>query len=185
MSTRFIKIANAVGDAFHAAATEFASLCGVCAAKYRQYWEQENEKLREEMHSHYLATIAPRLRASYEYILDLLIEAVNNTSEISHLIPIKSRAQVSCSPWASQQKGLWVFQLRCRYNKGFGVTAADIKRILQMELDQLCKFYGFPQLLITVRLCADSMVMIYVVLASDWQAQKSAETAAAAKEIQI
>ena len=172
----FDKVRSAVCDA----AAAFAGLCGVSAAKYHQYLDRENEKVRIKVSNSNLSVVEQELRATYEIIVDLLIEAINNTHEVTHLYPITKRSQVMYSPWADLTKRkVWVFQLRCRYRKGHGVSAADVRRVLQAELNQLCDYYGFAPLIVNVWFRADGAVLIRAVFARDWSAARITE----AKEV--
>lgn len=165
---------NAVSVAISAAATALASLAGVAAAKYRQYWDGENAKVQDEARNRRRIEVDNTLRLDYEFIVDLLIEAINNAHEVAHLYPVTQRSQVICSPWRTRTKlGVWVFQFRTRYRRGCGVSAAEVKRILQSELDQLCDYYGYMPLLVNVWFQADGAVVIRIVSAQAWSEAKN------------
>ena len=93
----------------------------------------------------------------------MMAESINNTADITHLLPIGNLSQLFTQPWLGRIPcGVWSFQYQGRYVKGYGMTAEAVQRILQSELNRLCGVYQYPALTIHVTFGANNVVTIKV-----------------------
>lgn len=138
---------------------------------YQEYLERENKKTRDETKKRVMQEMYNNLQPQYELVAEILFEAINNTVEITHLLPIQRLSQIFCQFWLGQlSSGVWYFEYRGRYRKGFGMTAEDIQRILQSELTRLCGIYGHPPLSVHIAFDAAAVVKIRVAYTYDLRA---------------
>lgn len=137
---------------------------GIAAAKYKLTMEQANAEARAQAQAAAYQQAAANLNDDYNAIADLLIEAINNTVSATHLLPITHPSQLFSSPWLTRASdGTWILLFHARRETGFGLTADDVRRILQMELNRLCGCYDLPRIEIRVRFHAYGNVTIAVV----------------------
>lgn len=146
----------------------FADFVAAVAAKYHRYLDEANAKTRAEAQQNYIAALSASTRPAYDLYAEVMMEAINNTADATHLRTVENVFQVLDRNWLVQfPTGLWGFQFRGRYLRGFGMTRADIARILQAELNQLCSNRGCDPLVIAVRLENDGRLVIQAVFAAD------------------
>lgn len=147
---------------------------GKTAARYRDYVERANAEARAAAKANEYADMAVASRVDYELIAEMLAEAINNTVDATHLLPIKDLSQLFCEPWLGRlPSGVWSFQYHGRYVKGYGITAEAVQRILQSELNRLCRVYQYPALTVHVTFAADCAVNIKVAFTNDLRAARN------------
>ena len=138
------------------------------AEKYRDYWERENQKLREQVQAAQYSNLLEATQDDYFRLGELLMEAINNTAEFTHLCPVSGIKQIFHNPRiVGVNDGLGGFRFRCRRYRDNKVTAEDVTRILQREMNQLCADAGWPQVVLKVRFGPDGIVLIDVVYVAD------------------
>lgn len=134
------------------------------AVKYRDYWNRENQKFREQFQASQYRNLLDATQDDYFRLGELLMEAINNTAEFTHLCPVSGIKQIFHNPRiVGINDDLRGFRFRCRRYRDNKVTAEDITRILQREMNQLCDDAGWPRVVLKVRFGPDGTVFIDVV----------------------
>ena len=145
-----------------------AEIIGVAAARYRKYVDEANAEAQKEAKVRDYNILASNSRPDYELVAEMLVEVINNTVEETHLHPVSDIRKLFCNPWLCKVKGgFFVFVYHAWYAKGFGITANDVRRILQSELDRLCDVYEYPRLVVHVTFGADGAVKIQIAYFND------------------
>ena len=145
-----------------------ANFAADCAARYHSRLDKANAQARFEAQQNQIDALSISARPVYDLYAEIMMEAINNTADVTHLRTVENISQVMDRDWLVQlSTGLWGFRFRGRYLRGYGLTRADIARILQAELDQLCCNRGCDQLVISVRLENDGRLVIHAVFAAD------------------
>ena len=140
-----------------------ANLIGKAVARCHIDIEQSNAKFREEAKAREYANVAINSSADYELIAEMMAEAINNTVDVTHLLPVRNLSQLFTQHWFGKiPSGIWAFQYQGYYVKGYGMTAEAVQRILQSELNRLCGVYQYPALTIHVTFGANNVVSIKV-----------------------
>ena len=141
--------------------------------RYGKYLDKENEKTRQDMKNRKMQEMYDNLLPQYTLVAEMLFEAINNTVELTYLLPVQQLSQILCQFWLGQSPNhVWYFEYRGRYRKGFGMTAESVQRILQSELTQLCGIYGHPSLTLRVAFDALGAVKFRVACTADLRAAR-------------
>ncbi|MEA4895242.1 MAG: hypothetical protein VB064_08260 [Oscillospiraceae bacterium] len=142
------------------------------AAKYKLYLERENAALHEEaeilQYQKVLQNAYAYFEAYYPTLAELLMIAINNTVEITHIVSVRFPEQLtSPTPVRKSKKGYYYFVFQRWYRQGYGMTSQAIQRILQSELNTLASVYGFPKIRIHVELNADGRIIFRLAIWAD------------------
>lgn len=143
-------------------------LAAKLAAKYHRYLDEANAKACAEAQANERAAQMVAARPDYELYAEILLEAINNTAEATHLCTVDRVSQVMHRDWFGKVFcGLPGFQYRAQYLRGYGMTSSDITAVLQYEVDQLCSIRGCYNIVVKVRLLDQGKATIEVVSAAD------------------
>lgn len=156
---------NEIAEKLAKAIVDFLAQTGV---RYRHYLDEANAKARAEAQQYSVAAMAVNNLPYYELYTEIMKDAINNTADATHLLTVDHLHQITCRNWLKRlPNGLWGFQFRGRYLRGHGQTSADITRILQRELDELCDIRGCDRLHIRVQMENDGRLVIRAAYAAD------------------
>lgn len=137
-------------------------------ATYRIHWEEDNRRLAAARKQAQDEQALIASRPDYELVAEMLVDAVNNTIDVTHLHEAKNIRRLLVGSWLVRKpSGLIAFVYRARRFVGYSVTAADIQRILQAELDQLCEVYAYAPLVVHVVFMPAGAVKIEIAYAAD------------------
>lgn len=141
---------------------------GRAIASYRHHLNEANAQARAEAQQRWVAGLAENMYPVYNLYGEIMMEAINNTTDITHIQPVEYLHQITSKNWLQKSdKGLWHFQYRARYLRGFGQTRTDLNRILQNELDELTYFRGVDRIVVYTRLENDGKLIIKVAFFTD------------------
>ena len=162
MKKFFSKVIHKVTNLVMTGAHACAELAGVAAARYRADWEADNQRRAAEAHAVQEQQTRTALQPEYDFVAEMLTEALNNTADATHFRTVPFVSRVKLRDCLGCIDGIWLMQFRARRFRGYSVTAKDAQRILQAEIDYIREYNGYPRLLLHVAFAADGAVKIKV-----------------------
>ena len=150
----------------------FSDFLADVVARYNLYVARENKKLQLQRAAQEAALVMQSMQPDYYNTGDILMDAIGNTSSITHIVSVHNRSCIfSDNPINQHKRGFYVMTYRALRTPS-DVTEADVRRILQNEMNQLCNYYGYPRKVIGIRYQSDHRVLIHVANADDVVARK-------------
>ena len=137
-------------------------------ALYRKYWEAENHKAALERKMQQDSFEKAIMLEQYNDCAGILVQAINNSSDYLGIQPVKDISAIcTANPVSRTTEGLLYFNMRARRRADSVVYAAKAQRTLQQELDNLCAFYNYRALQISIRYGADNSINIRLAYVDD------------------
>lgn len=126
-----------------------ASFISKVAAACRALIEWANERADQKL----AAQEAPQAYAAYEQYAGALKSALDNCAESLHIYQLRD-AEALLSENGPVRRGTnnWIFPYKILYNPGFGVTAGQMQKVIQTEMNSICKYHGLPRVRVFVQL---------------------------------
>lgn len=161
------EIVQKIGNGFY----YLGDLIASSAAKYHKYWDEQNAIARATAKQQQINDTLTVAQQYFYTVLDVFANALANCAEtIGASIPSYPYKLVGIPSMRVAPNGIPVYRFRFRYRRGV-LTANQMKKILQSELNQECYVRGIPQLIITgLHLGEDGIAIVEIVWASQLQA---------------